>query len=67
MWANRKYPRTACIIVLTEEFNPRSPRPRMYSSTWARWIPARGASPLVSHQVNHCHSWYAYRAWVRPE
>ena len=58
MWANRKYPRTACIIVTTEvSIRPCSPSWRMYSSTWARWIPVKGSSPLVSHQVNHCRSW----------
>ncbi len=40
-----------------ESISPRSPSWRMYSSKWARWIPARGSSPLVSHQANHCLSW----------
>lgn len=43
MWANRKNPRTPCIIVLVEEArSPVSPRWRMYSSTWARWMPTVG-------------------------
>ena len=58
MWANRKNPRTPCIIVLIEEsISPQSPRWRMYSSTWARWIPTSGSSPLVSHQPNQRRSW----------
>jgi ABC-2 type transport system permease protein len=37
MCASRKSPRTPCIIVLVEDaIRPASPRPRMYSSTWAR-------------------------------
>jgi transposase len=36
---------------------PRSPRLRMYSSTWARWIPTSGSSPFASHQANQCRSW----------
>ena len=47
---------TSCcrIIVLTEEsISGRSPSWRMYSSTWARWIPTRGSSPLLWHQANH--------------
>jgi len=68
MWANRKNPRTPCIIMLTEEsINPDSPSWRMYSSTCARWIPISGSSPLVSHQANQRHSWEAYSSWVWPE
>ena len=64
MWANRKYPptnpRTACLIVTTEEsIRPRSPRPRRVGSTWARWIPTKGSSPLDSHRENHSRSWWA--------
>lgn len=41
MWANRKNPRTPCIIVLTEDgISPQTPRWRMYNSTCARWIPS---------------------------
>jgi hypothetical protein len=37
VWAKRKYPRTACIIVTTDEsISPRSPRPRMYGRDDAR-------------------------------
>ena len=36
---------------------PGSPSWRMYSSTWARWIPTSGSSPLVSHQANQRRSW----------
>jgi len=53
MWY-RKNPRTPCIIVTTEEsISPDSPSWRMYSSTWARWIPTKGSRPLLSHQENH--------------
>ncbi len=68
MWANRKNPRTACIIVVTEEsIRPATPGWRMYSSTWARWIPTSGSSLLVSHQANQGRSWEAYNLWVCPE
>jgi hypothetical protein len=47
MWANRKNPRTPCIIVLIEDaISPDSPSPRMYSSTCARWIPTSGSKAL---------------------
>jgi len=39
----------------------------MYSSTWARWIPTSGSSPLAWQQENHLLSWNYYRVWVRPE
>ena len=43
-----------CDIVLVEEaISPALPRPRMYSSTCARWIPTKGSSPLLSHHSNH--------------
>jgi hypothetical protein len=43
MCANRKKPRTACIMARTEEsMRPWSPRWRMYSSTWARWARPAG-------------------------
>ncbi len=43
MWAKRKYPRTACIIVTTEEsISPRSPSWRMYSSTWVAVVIVAG-------------------------
>jgi hypothetical protein len=68
MWANRKKPRTACIIVRTvESISPESASWRMYSLTWARWIPTRGSRPLASHQANQRLSWYAYNWWVCPE
>ena len=68
MWANRKYPRTPCIIVTIEEsISPQSPRWRMYSSTWARLIPISGSSPLPSHQANQRASCEVYISWVRPE
>jgi hypothetical protein len=58
MWANRKDPRTPCIIVLTDDgMSPVSPRCRMYSSTWARWIPTSGSRRFVSHQANQRRSW----------
>lgn len=45
MRAKRTYPRTACIIVTTEEsLNGCSPSWRMYSSTWARWMPTSGST-----------------------
>ena len=68
MWANRKNPRTACIIVVTDEsMSPASPSCRMYNSTWARWIPRSGSSPLLSHQANQRRSWDAYNLCVCPE
>lgn len=58
MWANLKNPRAPCIIVLIEEgINPQPPRCRMYSSTWARWIPSSGSRRLVSHHSNHRRNW----------
>jgi hypothetical protein len=52
MWANRKNPRTACIIVLTDEaINPALPSWGMQSSMWPRWTSTSGSSPLLSHQV----------------
>ena len=58
MCANRKNPRTPCIIVVTvESINPASPNWRMYSSTGALWIPTNGSSPLASHQANQRFSW----------
>jgi hypothetical protein len=51
-------PRTACIEVLTEEaISPDSPRCRMWSSMWARWISTSGSRALVSHQPNQRRSW----------
>ena len=65
MWANRKYPRTACMEVFTDhDISPDSPRWRMYSSTCARWIPTSGSSSLGSHQQNQRLSWEAYSVWV---
>ena len=68
MCANLKKPRALHNIDTTEEsIRPRSPRLRMYSSTWARWTPTKGSSPLRSHQAKHSRSWNAYKWWVRPE
>ena len=36
---------------------PGRPSWRMYSSTWARWMPTNGSSPFISHHANHRLSW----------
>jgi hypothetical protein len=51
-------PANPCIMVVVEDaMSPASPSPRMYSSTWARWIPTSGSRPLPSHQSNQRRNW----------
>jgi len=66
MCAKRKYPRTACMGVFTDDvISPYSTRCRMKSSTWARRIPTSGWRWLVSHQPNQRRSWASYAGATR--
>jgi len=58
MWANRKYPRTACIIVTTEGVHqPPVAELADIELDMGSLDPGQWSSPLLSHQANHCLSW----------
>ena len=47
IWANRKYPRTACIVVTTEETMAFQPR------EWFTWCEGCGLDPVIGIQRAH--------------